>query len=99
MDKDYYKSQYNNYNIEYLLKLKSYGSDLEESAHLAIEELLREQNAVIKNIPKASDAPKNVEIKYEKKSSNFYWKKILIWWICSAIVGTIIKIIFSTNKF
>ena len=42
MDKEYYLAQYKNYNAEYLLKLKRLGSELEQSAHDAIEELLKD---------------------------------------------------------
>lgn len=54
MNKNEYKKQYENYSIEYLLELKARGSELDSEAHLAIEEILKEENVDTTNLPKAN---------------------------------------------
>ena len=54
MNKNEYKKQYENYSIEYLLELKARGSELDSEAHLAIEEILKEENIDTTNLPKAN---------------------------------------------
>jgi hypothetical protein len=54
MNKNEYKKQYENYSIEYLLELKARGSELDSEAHLAIEEILKEENIDTTNSPKAN---------------------------------------------
>ena len=85
MNKEYYKEQYKNYNIEYLIQLKSLGSELSESAHLAIEEILKEDGYKNQKIPTKDDEP--IVIKTEKNIKHTLWT--ILWAIMWLIFGTV----------
>jgi hypothetical protein len=97
MNKNEYKKQYENYSIEYLLELKARGSELDSEAHLAIEEILKEENIDTTNLTKA-----NAEAVF-KPSDKGVKKTLLkiIWFIVVVLLlGLSIgfaRIIASTN--
>ena len=85
MNKDQYKKQYENFSIEYLLELKARGSALDNEAHLAIEEILKDEGISAKNIPTAEAEP--IYKPVDKGSKNF--KKVLlqiVWGIVAVLV-------------
>jgi hypothetical protein len=97
MNKNEYKKQYENYSIEYLLELKARGSELDSEAHLAIEEILKEENIDTTNLPKA-----NAEAVFKPLDKGV--KKTLlkiIWFIVAALLLglniALARIIASTN--
>ena len=92
MDKEYYLEQYKNYNSEYLLKLKRLGSELEQTAHDAIEELLKE-DGYSEKMPSINDEPEPMST-----DKNIKQTLLTFLWLAIAIISlTISKLIASTE--
>ena len=97
MNKDQYKKQYENYSIEYLLELKARGSDLDNEAHLAIEEILKVEGINTQNLPKADAEPiyKPIDKGIKKTLLKILWFIVVV--LLLGLSNGFVRIIASTN--